>query len=141
MKKDTSNPSAYIFEGRAQVKEHLKPTQIRPMGDRVLIRDVQEDDKIGRIWVPATAKERGVGKDGLLREGIVVAVGLGDSCSFRYSNGVVYTKKIWGFRAPMQVKVGDRVIFDRMRQSEFVLEGIRHSLVHEQQAIICVIER
>jgi len=67
-----------IFESPSQVLKGIQPENIKLQWDRILIRDIPDPDKIGSIWIPETAAERGVGKKGLLRMGIVVAVGPGD---------------------------------------------------------------
>lgn len=67
-----------IFESRSQVMELIDPATVKPVWDRVLLRDVEDQDKIGSIWIPETAAERGVGKGGNLRLGIVVSTGRGD---------------------------------------------------------------
>ena len=60
----------------------IDPASIRLTSDRVLIRDLEQNevDHVGSIYIPGVAQERvgGVGKDGRLRLGIVVAMGPGD---------------------------------------------------------------
>ncbi len=67
-----------IFESNSQLLFSLNAEDIRMLFDRILVRDQKDPDKIGSIWIPETAAERGMGKRGLLRIGIVVAVGPGD---------------------------------------------------------------
>ena len=43
-------------------------------------------------------------------------------------------------RFPMEVKVGDRVLYDRRRDAEFVIEGERYNLVFEEQSVLGVLE-
>jgi chaperonin GroES len=76
----------------------------RPLGDRVLIRRVEEEAKTkGGIIIPDTAKEKP-------QEGEVVAVGPGA----RDENGKVH---------PLDVKPGDRILFGKWSGSEVKLEG------------------
>jgi chaperonin GroES len=76
----------------------------RPLGDRVLIRRVDEESKTkGGIIIPDNAKEKP-------QEGEVVAVGPGD----------------WdddGKRIPVSVQVGDRILFGKWSGSEVKIDG------------------
>jgi chaperonin GroES len=76
----------------------------RPLGDRVLIRRVDEESRTkGGIIIPDNAKEKP-------QEGEVVAVGPGD----------------WdddGKRIAMSVKVGDRILFGKWSGSEVKIDG------------------
>ena len=60
----------------------IDPASIRLTSDRVLIRDLEQNevDHVGSIYIPEEAREKvgGVGKEGRLRLGIVVAMGPGD---------------------------------------------------------------
>lgn len=190
-----------IFKSNSQFLHQLDPALIRPIIDRVLVKDCPDPEKIGSIFIPATAAERGLGKDGLLRMGIVVAVGPGDPYSKEWverdnmtgkhqvmrkalgacqtcgdpfpelgaSVGIGYVRasgdKMDKFRFqegpelgeptaipcpdckgdgirrwPMYCKVGDRVIVDRRKESEFYVNGERFYLCHEQQAILAILE-
>ena len=76
----------------------------RPLGDRVLIRRVEEEAKTkGGIIIPDTAKEKP-------QEGEVVAVGPGA----RDDSGKVH---------PLDVKKGDRILFGKWSGSEVKLDG------------------
>ena len=76
----------------------------RPLHDRVLIRRVEAEEKtLGGIIIPDTAKEKPM-------EGEVVAVGPGA----RDESGKVQ---------PLDVKVGDRVLFGKWSGTEIKLEG------------------
>jgi chaperonin GroES len=76
----------------------------RPLGDRVLIRRVEEEAKTkGGIIIPDTAKEKP-------QEGEVVAVGPGA----RDEGGKIH---------PLDVKTGDRVLFGKWSGSEVKLDG------------------
>ena len=75
-----------------------------PLGDRVAVRRVEEEAKSkGGIIIPDTAKEKP-------QEGEVIAVGPG----------------AWddaGKRVPMDLKVGDRVLFGKWSGSEVKIDG------------------
>ena len=76
----------------------------RPLHDRVVIRRVEAEEKTaGGIIIPDTAKEKPM-------EGEVVAVGPGA----RDESGKVQ---------PLDVKVGDRVLFGKWSGTEIKLEG------------------
>jgi len=62
-----------IYESPSQRMDHIDPSKIRLSGDRVLIRDIPEDERRGLIWVPEVCQDQE-----MLRQGIVVAVGPGD---------------------------------------------------------------
>ena len=76
----------------------------RPLGDRVVIRRVEEEAKTkGGIIIPDTAKEKP-------QEGEVIAVGPGA----RDDNGKVQ---------PLDVKKGDRILFGKWSGSEVKIDG------------------
>lgn len=68
-----------IFESIAQHYDGIAddPAVIRLISDRVLIRDLGEQEQIGSIVIPEVARKPGTGSD-TLRTGVVVAVGPGD---------------------------------------------------------------
>ena len=76
----------------------------RPLGDRVLVKRVEEEAKTkGGIIIPDTAKEKP-------QEGEVIAVGPG-------------ARDEDGKRVPMDVKVGDRILFGKWSGSEVKLDA------------------
>ena len=76
----------------------------RPLGDRVLVRRVEEEQKTkGGIIIPDTAKEKP-------QEGVVVAVGPGA----RDDSGKVQ---------PLDLKTGDCIRFGKWSGSEIKLDG------------------
>jgi chaperonin GroES len=76
----------------------------RPLHDRVVIRRVKEEEKTrGGIIIPDTAQEKPM-------EGEVVAVGPGA----RGEDGAV---------RPLDVKLGDRVLFGKWSGTEVKIEG------------------
>ena len=78
--------------------------KFRPLGDRVVVRRVKEDQKTaGGIIIPDTAKEKPM-------EGEIVAVGPGA----RTEDGKVH---------PLDVKVGDRILFGKWSGTEIKLDG------------------
>ena len=77
--------------------------KFRPLHDRVLVKRVEEEQKTkGGIIIPDTAKEKPM-------QGEVIAVGPG-----RYEKGE---------RIPVDVKVGDKVIYGKYSGTPFTVEG------------------
>jgi chaperonin GroES len=95
--------------------------KIKPIGDRVLVqREESEDKTAGGIVLPDSAKEKP-------QMGKVTAVGDGR-----------ITKD--GKRAPLQVKVGDRVFFTSWAGDEFKGDkGEKHLLMREED-ILCIVD-
>ncbi|HUZ11470.1 MAG TPA: co-chaperone GroES [Caulobacteraceae bacterium] len=76
----------------------------RPLGDRVLVRRVEEEEKTkGGIIIPDTAKEKP-------QEGEVIAVGPGG----RDDSGKIH---------PLDVSTGDRILFGKWSGTEVKLDG------------------
>ena len=92
----------------------------RPLGDRVLIKRVEEEEKTkGGIIIPDTAKEKP-------QEGKVVAVGPGA----RDDNGKVQ---------PLDVKAGDTILFGKWSGTEIKLDG-KDLLIMKESDILGVLE-
>ena len=78
--------------------------KFRPLHDRVLLRRVEEKNKTaGGIIIPDTAKEKPM-------EGEILAIGMG-----------ALDEK--GVRVPLDVKVGDRVLFGKWSGTETKIDG------------------
>lgn len=94
---------------------------IRPLNDRVLVKRVEAEQKTaGGILIPDNAKEKPA-------EGEVTAVGSGKILE----NGT---------RRPLDVKVGDRILFGKWSGSEVKVDGVDHLLVKEDE-ILAVLEK
>ena len=86
--------------------------KFRPLHDRVLVESLESDEKTaGGIIIPDTAKEKP-------QEGKVIAVGPG-------------TKTEDGKIIPMDVKVGDRVLFGKWSGTEVKIDGKEYSIMKE----------
>ena len=93
--------------------------KFRPLGDRVVVRRVKEDQKTaGGIIIPDTAKEKP-------SEGIVEAVGPGA----RDENGKIVA---------LDVKAGDRVLFGKWSGTEVKLDG-KDLLIMKESDIMGII--
>jgi chaperonin GroES len=89
---------------------------IRPLGDRVLVKRIQEEEKTkGGIIIPDTAKEKP-------QEGLVVAVGKGKT-----------TEE--GKLIPPDVKKGDRILFGKYSGTEIKIEGDEHLILREDEIV------
>ena len=92
----------------------------RPLGDRVLIKRVEEEAKTrGGIIIPDTAKEKP-------QEGEVVAVGPG-------------ARDDAGKIQPLDVKPGDRILFGKWSGSEVKLDG-QDLLIMKESDILGVLD-
>ena len=95
--------------------------KIRPLGDRVLVKRIAEEEKTkGGIIIPDTAKEKPI-------EGKVVAVG----------NGKILED---GKVRKLEVKKGDRILFGKYSGSEIKLDGEEHIILREED-ILAVLEK
>ena len=84
----------------------------RPLHDRVLVRRLESEEKTaGGIIIPDTAQEKP-------QEGKVVAVGKG-------------SKTEDGKLIPMDVKVGDKVLFGKWSGTEVKIDGKEYSIMKE----------
>jgi len=93
----------------------------RPLHDRVLVKRVEAEEKTpGGIIIPDTAKEKPV-------EGEVLAVGPGA----RDETGAV---------RPLDVKVGDHVLFGKWAGTEVIIDG-EDRLILKEADILGVVER
>jgi len=95
--------------------------KIRPLQDRVLVRRIEEEvEKTkGGIIIPDTAKEKP-------QQGKIIAVGKGKV----NDDGKV---------TPLDVKVGDRILFGKYSGSEIKLDGEEHLIMREED-ILGVVE-
>ena len=86
--------------------------KFRPLHDRVLIKALESEEKTpGGIIIPDTAKEKP-------QEGEIVAVGSGA----RTEDGKII---------PMDVKVGDKVLFGKWSGTEVKIDGVEYSIMKE----------
>ncbi len=94
--------------------------KIRPLNDRLLVERLEEETTTaGGIIIPDSAKEKPA-------EGKIVAVGKGK-----------LNKK--GDRIPMEVAVGDRVLFSKYGGTDVRVEGVDYLIMREDD-ILGVVE-
>jgi len=92
---------------------------IRPLHDRVIVKRLAEDEKTaGGIIIPDSAKEKPT-------EGEVMAVGKGAITS----EGTI---------RPMEVKVGDKVLFAKWGATEVKVGGEEYLVMKEDEIIAVV---
>ncbi|MCX5812905.1 MAG: co-chaperone GroES [Proteobacteria bacterium] len=90
--------------------------KIRPLQDRVLIKRIEEEEKTkGGIIIPDAAKEKP-------QEGKVIAVGDGKTLE----NGT---------KAPLTVKVGDKILFGKYSGTEIKVDGEEHLILREDDIL------
>jgi chaperonin GroES len=93
----------------------------RPLHDRVLVRRLEADEKTaGGIIIPDTAKEKP-------QEGEVIAVGPG-------------ARDESGKLTPLDVKVGDRILFGKWSGTEIKLDG-EDLIIMKESDVMGVIEQ
>jgi chaperonin GroES len=90
--------------------------KIRPLQDRVLLRPSEGEEKTaGGIIIPDTAKEKP-------QEGVIVAAGKGKV----QDDGRI---------SPLDVKVGDRVLYGKYSGSEITVAGEKHVILREEDVL------
>ncbi|MGO9267033.1 MAG: co-chaperone GroES [Candidatus Binataceae bacterium] len=90
--------------------------KIRPLGDRILVKRIKEEEKTkGGIIIPDTAKEKP-------QEGKVVAVGKGK---------ITETGQL----VVPDVKAGERILFGKYSGSEVKLDDEEHLIMREDDIL------
>ncbi|MDQ7028695.1 MAG: co-chaperone GroES [Ardenticatenia bacterium] len=91
--------------------------ELQPLGDRIIVEPIEQEEVTpSGIILPETAKEKPV-------EGKVIAVG----------PGAVQED---GTRRPLDVQVGDRVIYAKYAGTEFKLDGDKKVLILRESDIL-----
>ncbi|MCP3980050.1 MAG: co-chaperone GroES [bacterium] len=89
--------------------------KVKPLYDRVLVKRVEEkEQKRGAIIIPDTAKEKPM-------EGKVMAIGSG-----RIEKGE---------RVPLELKVGDRILFGKYAGTEIKIDDNEHVILREEEVL------
>ncbi|MBK7749985.1 MAG: co-chaperone GroES [Candidatus Obscuribacter sp.] len=93
--------------------------QLKPLADRVVVKKLDAEDKTaGGIVLPDTAKEKP-------QQGEVLAVGAGR-----------LDEK--GTRQPLEVKVGDKVLFAKYSGTEVKFEGTEYLILAEKDILAVI---
>ena len=92
---------------------------LRPLGDRVVVKPVEREERTkSGIVLPDTAKEKP-------QEGIVEAVGSGRLLD----NGT---------KVPMELQVGDKILYAKYAGNEFKVEEIEYLIISEKDVLAVV---
>src|SRR6202790_5218052 len=90
--------------------------QIRPLYDRVVVRRIEEKEQMqGGLYIPDSAKEKP-------QEGEVAAVGKGK----RLEDGKL---------VPLDVQVGDRILFGKYSGSDIKIDGEEYMIMREDEVL------
>jgi chaperonin GroES len=89
--------------------------KVGPLADRVVVRSLEENEQTrGGLFIPDTAKEKP-------QQGEIVAVGPG-----RFDEGK---------RVPMDVKVGDKVLYGKYSGTEVTIDGEQLLILRESDVL------
>ena len=89
---------------------------VRPLHDRIIVQRIDEgEQKVGGIIIPDSAKEKP-------QQGKVIAAGNGKT-------------KDDGKRIPLEVKVGDRVLFGKYAGTEIKIDDEEHIILPEHEIL------
>jgi chaperonin GroES len=98
----------------------VEAMKFRPLHDRVLVKRIEENERTaGGIIIPDTAKEKP-------SQGEIIAVGPG-------------ARDEGGRLVPLDVKVGDRVLFGKWSGNEVKIDG-KELLIMKESDILGVVE-
>lgn len=94
---------------------------LKPLADRIVVKVVSGEEKTkGGLYLPDTAKEKP-------QEGEVVAIG----------SGKVLEN---GQKLPLELKVGDRIIFSKYAGTEVKIDGDEYVIFSERD-VLAVLEK
>src|ERR1700690_2589977 len=90
--------------------------KIRPLYDRIVVKRIEEKEQMqGGLYIPDSAKEKP-------QEGEVVAIGKGK----RLDDGKL---------VPLDVHVGDRILFGKYSGSDIKLDGDEFLIMREDEVL------
>ncbi|HEX5075891.1 MAG TPA: co-chaperone GroES [Gemmatimonadaceae bacterium] len=93
-------------------------TKVSPLADRVVVKALEETEQMrGGLYIPDTAKEKP-------QQGEIVAVGPG-----RFDEGK---------RVPMDVKVGDKVLYGKYSGTEVTIDGEQLLILRESDVLAVI---
>lgn len=92
---------------------------LKPLGDRIVIKVIEDTEQTsGGIFIPDSAKEKP-------QKGEVVAVGVGKM-----------NEK--GEREPMDVKVGDTVLYAKYAGTDIKMDGVEYKILSVKDALAVI---
>ena len=90
-------------------------TKVSPLADRVVVKALEETEQMrGGLYIPDTAKEKP-------QQGEIIAAGPG-----RFEKDK---------RVPMDVKVGDKVLYGKYSGTEVTLDGEQYLILRESDIL------
>ncbi len=99
-------------------KSTAASTKVSPLADRVVVRALEETEQMrGGLYIPDTAKEKP-------QQGEIIAVGPG-----KFEDG----KKV-----PMEVKVGDRVLYGKYSGTEVTIDNQQYLILRESDVLAVI---
>ena len=91
----------------------------KPLGDRLLVKPKESEEKTkSGIVLPDSAKEKP-------QEGLVISTGEGG-------------RDDKGIRIPMDVKVGDTVLYSKYAGTEVKIDSIEHLIIRENDVLAII---
>ena len=92
--------------------------KVNPLSDRVVVRALEETEQMrGGLFIPDTAKEKP-------QQGEIIAVGPG-----RYEKDK---------RVPMEVKVGDKVLYGKYSGTEVTIDNNQYLILRESDVLAII---
>ena len=102
----------------ASASKAKKKLGVQPLSDRVVVRPMEETEQMrGGLYIPDTAKEKP-------QQGEIVAVGDG-----RFEKGE---------RVPMEIKVGQTVLYGKYSGTEVTFDDIQYLIIKESDVLAIV---
>ena len=96
----------------------LSTTKVAPLSDRVVVKSLEETEQMrGGLYIPDTAKEKP-------QQGEIIAVGPG-----RYEKDK---------RVPMEIKVGDKVLYGKYSGSEVTIDNEQYLILRESDVLAVI---
>ena len=93
--------------------------KIRPLGDKIVIKVIEDTEQTtGGIFIPDSAKEKP-------QKGEVIAVGEGKTNDK-------------GEKEPMEVKVGDIVLYAKYAGTEVKIDGVEYKILSIKDALAVI---
>jgi len=98
--------------------KNAAPVKVDPLADRVVVRSLEDAERTpGGLFIPDSAKEKP-------QQGEIVAVGPG-----RFDEGK---------RVPMDVKVGDKVLYGKYSGTEVTIDGEQLLILRESDVLAVI---
>jgi chaperonin GroES len=105
-------------ESRLMATKSAAALKVSPLADRVVVKALEETESMrGGLYIPDTAKEKP-------QQGEIVAVGPG-----RFEKDK---------RVPMEVKVGDKVLYGKYSGTEVTIEGDTYLILRESDVLAII---